>query len=217
MSRAADRYDRGMNVPTPAAFPSPEVLAPPALRTARLIVRALDDADRAACEKEYADSEEFWRPFMPSVAANDPIPVQFTQRLARLRDGWRDGSAYRFAAFAGSVYIGDAALNNIVRGAYQNADIGYRVTRAAAGRGLAFEMLSAVLTWAFTPLDQGGAGLHRVQANIMPHNHPSIKLALKLGFRQEGTARGMLHLNGAWQDHIMHAILAEEFIKPSST
>lgn len=200
-----------MAVPTPTAFPMPEVITPPVLRTARLVVRALDESDRAACEKEYADSEEFWRPFMPSVAANDPIPVQFTQRLTRMHDGWRDGSSYRFAAFAGDVYVGDCALNNIVRGAYQNADMGYRVTRASAGKGLAREMLTAVLSWAFTPIEKGGAGLHRIQANIMPHNAASLKLAARIGFRQEGVAKGMLHLGGAWQDHIMHALLAEEF------
>jgi ribosomal-protein-alanine N-acetyltransferase len=30
------------------------------------------------------------------------------------------------------------------------------------------------------------------------------------GFRREGLARRLLKINGVWEDHVLHALLAEE-------
>jgi ribosomal-protein-alanine N-acetyltransferase len=32
----------------------------------------------------------------------------------------------------------------------------------------------------------------------------------KLGFREEGLRRGLVHVNGAWRDHLCYALTAEE-------
>ncbi len=54
-------------------------------------------------------------------------------------------------------------------------------------------------------------GLHRIEANIMPANTPSRTLARRLGFREEGYARGYLAIAGKWEDHIHYVMLAEEY------
>ena len=191
---------------------------PVELRTTRLLIRAIREDDRLACITAFADSREFWRPWMPTVNNGDPPEVQFEKRIDRSAKGWADGSAFRFVAFAldTNEYAGDCALNNVVRGAYQNADMGWRICRDRAGKGFAREMLRAVISWAFSPMGENenltpGAGLHRIQANVMPTNEPSLKLARALGFRQEGYARSFLNLDGAWRDHVMFAIVAEEW------
>jgi ribosomal-protein-alanine N-acetyltransferase len=67
------------------------------------------------------------------------------------------------------------------------------------------ESLRLILAAAFGPI-----GLHRIQAAIMPHNEPSIRVAEKAGFQREGYARRYLKLNGKWEDHYLYAILADD-------
>jgi ribosomal-protein-alanine N-acetyltransferase len=37
-----------------------------------------------------------------------------------------------------------------------------------------------------------------------------MRLLLKVGFRREGLARGLVCINGRWQDHIVFALLADD-------
>ena len=46
------------------------------------------------------------------------------------------------------------------------------------------------------------AGLHRVEANVMPRNRPSLRVLEKNGFINEGLSRCYLNINGVWEDHI---------------
>ncbi|KNF08661.1 acetyltransferase [Gottschalkia purinilytica] len=52
-------------------------------------------------------------------------------------------------------------------------------------------------------------GLHRIEANIMPKNKPSLRVVGKLGFYNEGLARKYLKINGVWEDHI-HMVLLND-------
>ena len=78
-----------------------------------------------------------------------------------------------------------------------------------ARQGLATEGVIAMLDLAFAP-EPAGLGLHRVQANIIPHNAPSLRVAEKAGFRREGLALAYLNIAGEWRDHLMFAKLADE-------
>ena len=49
--------------------------------------------------------------------------------------------------------------------------------------------------------------LHRIEANIMPHNKPSLELAKRLGFEYEGLAKKYLKINGKWEDHVHMTII----------
>jgi [ribosomal protein S5]-alanine N-acetyltransferase len=107
--------------------------------------------------------------------------------------------------------VGIVNLNEIVRGAFDNAYLGYYAMAGKTGRGLMTEALFAVLSIAFN-----GIGLHRVEANIQPENYPSIALAQRIGFRLEGFSPRYLFLEGAWRDHQRWAITAEEFFQPDA-
>jgi ribosomal-protein-alanine N-acetyltransferase len=37
-----------------------------------------------------------------------------------------------------------------------------------------------------------------------------MRLLERVGFRREGLARGLVCINGRWQDHIVFALLAED-------
>lgn len=104
--------------------------------------------------------------------------------------------------------VGFFNLSAIVRGAFNSAYASWYVNLEFAGRGFGTEGVRALLDLAFSqPL---GLGLHRVQANIIPANTASIRLAQRVGFRREGLAERYLHIAGRWQDHVMYARTTEE-------
>ncbi|MFI6147795.1 GNAT family N-acetyltransferase [Streptomyces sp. NPDC051109] len=100
-------------------------------------------------------------------------------------------------------------INNIVYGAFDCGALGYGAFAHAAGRGLFREALGLVVTHAFTPGDEGGLGLHRLEANVQPGNAASLALVRGAGFRREGFSPDFLFVDGAWRDHERWAITAE--------
>ena len=131
--------------------------------------------------------------------------------IVRDRDEWAADRMYAFAIVerATERIRGRVGLANIVRGAWDNATIGYFVDEEVNGRGYATEAVGLALAFAFGP-----ARLHRVQAAVMPHNTRSARVLAKNGFRREGFAPRYLRLAGGWRDHDLFAITAEEFRAP---
>jgi ribosomal-protein-alanine N-acetyltransferase len=54
-------------------------------------------------------------------------------------------------------------------------------------------------------------GLERIEAGCIPGNMRSIRLLEAIGFRQEGIMRGYLEIDGRRQDHILFAMLRQDF------
>jgi ribosomal-protein-alanine N-acetyltransferase len=102
--------------------------------------------------------------------------------------------------------VGRVSLDNVVRGAWQNATLGYFVGQEHNGRGIATHAVVDAVRFAFRDI-----GLHRVQAGVMPRNVASIRVVEKAGFRYEGLSPRYLQINGVWEDHNMYAITVEEW------
>ncbi|WP_433501226.1 GNAT family N-acetyltransferase [Sphaerimonospora sp. CA-214678] len=98
---------------------------------------------------------------------------------------------------------GTVNINSIIRGRLQSASLGYAAFAPSAGRGYMSEGLALVLRYAFQRLR-----LHRLEAQIQPDNHASIKMVRRLGFRYEGYSPELLFIDGAWCDHERWAITA---------
>ncbi len=170
------------------------------------------EADRAEFVRAMADSDEHLRPWMPRRQGDESFDAWFSRSLERAGREWRDGIGVRLFGFLEDGRMAGAfSLNNIVRGAFQNADAGWMVIADCLRRGIATEGVTALLDLALTSAPHG-LGLHRVQANIIPRNVASLRVARKCGFREEGLAKAMLMMDGAWQDHIMFAKLADEHV-----
>ncbi len=97
-------------------------------------------------------------------------------------------------------------VNEIVRGLFQSAYLGYAGVAAYAGQGYMREGLEVVLARAFT-----GWGLHRLEANIQPANQASIALVRGAGFVREGFSERYLKIGGRWRDHERWAIRVEQW------
>jgi ribosomal-protein-alanine N-acetyltransferase len=97
-------------------------------------------------------------------------------------------------------------INDVIRGNFQSASLGYYAFAPYAGRGLMRAGLLLVLKQAFQKLK-----LHRLEANIQPDNRASIALVKRCGFVREGFSRRLVKVRGRWQDHERWAILSEDF------
>jgi [ribosomal protein S5]-alanine N-acetyltransferase len=116
------------------------------------------------------------------------------------------GAGYHFAVVLDNRIVGRIDLSNVVRRVWQNATLGYWIAEEHGGNGYATAAVRQVTDFAF-----GSAGLHRLQAAVMPRNGASLRVLEKAGFRREGLAARYLRINGAWEDHILLAITLEEW------
>jgi [ribosomal protein S5]-alanine N-acetyltransferase len=99
-------------------------------------------------------------------------------------------------------------LSQIFRGNFQNAYLGYYIGAKFAGQGLMSEAISLILRFAFREL-----GLHRIEANVQPHNLSSLAVLRKNGFTKEGFSRRYLKISKRWRDHERWAIIAEDWVE----
>jgi [ribosomal protein S5]-alanine N-acetyltransferase len=106
----------------------------------------------------------------------------------------------------GGEAVGSISLFEIVHRSRKVGVVGYLIGAPFFRQGYATEALQLVLRFAFRQLK-----LHRIEANIQPHNVASLALVKRAGFICEGRARGFLKIAGQWRDHQRWAILAEDW------
>jgi ribosomal-protein-alanine N-acetyltransferase len=145
-------------------------------------------------------SRELHHPWVAPPDSPDAFAT-YLQRLAR-----EDCEGRLICLQQTGALVGVINLNNIIRGAFQSAFLGYYAFAPVAGQGLMREGLALMLTYAFQELQ-----LHRVEANIQPGNHASLALVQRCGFTKEGFSRRYLQVNGEWRDHERWALLAEDW------
>lgn len=102
--------------------------------------------------------------------------------------------------------VGQVSLGAITRGPLQSAYTGYWIAANATGHGYGTEAIGLMLNHTFTTL-----ALHRVEANIQPHNTPSRIVAQRNGFKLEGFSPRYLKIAGDWADHERWAITIEDW------
>ncbi len=155
-----------------------------------------------------------WNPAPPP--GEDPSSItEVSKTVLRQRRDWKRGASFVFMMALReqpSHFIGKIALSGVMRGAMYGAYLGYWMDEDFLGKGLVTEGIAAVLDFAF-----GAAGLHRIQAAIMPRNKRSLRVIEKLGFRQEGLAERYLQIAGKWEDHLIFAKTREEHEAKSDT
>lgn len=126
---------------------------------------------------------------------------------------WQLGTGYGFGIFVdgGRTFAGELNVNNVQRGPFQSAYVGYWIDQAQAGNSYVPEACVLLFGFAFDEL-----GLHRLQISIIPRNMASRRVAEKLELRDEGTALRYLEINGVWEDHVRYGITAEDWFDKRS-
>ncbi|MCP5179795.1 MAG: GNAT family N-acetyltransferase [Pseudomonadales bacterium] len=156
----------------------------------RIYLRRLQAADRepflAMCHASRALHHPWISPPMS--------PRAFDAYVARLQQ--EDHAGFLVCDKQTHAIAGVINLNNIVRGTFLSASLGYYCAAGFTGQGYMEEGLNRVCDYAFRTM-----GLHRLEANIQPDNSRSIRLVQRCGFRREGLSPAFLFIEGAWRDH----------------
>lgn len=120
----------------------------------------------------------------------------------------REGSGMRWGITlkdSGKVIGSCGFLNRSPK--HYRAEVGFELSKAYWGKGIAAEALEAVVKYGFRHLE-----LERIEALIEPANLPSQKLVEKTGFMQEGLLRHYEYTCGKFDDLYMYSILKEDLI-----
>ncbi|MBO0997425.1 GNAT family N-acetyltransferase [Bacillus sp. SD075] len=100
--------------------------------------------------------------------------------------------------------IGSCGFLNMVTN-HHRAEIGYELSKAHWGKGIASEALEAVVMYGYRHFH-----LERIQALIEPDNYPSQKLVEKQGFSREGLLRHYEYTCGKFDDLYMYSLIKED-------
>ena len=175
------------------------------VRTERLLLRplAMADADALLAYRGRDDVSRYV-PFEPM--SRDDIVERIAGRWARteLTD---EGQALTLGAQLAETgeLAGDVVLFWHSR-EHAGGELGYVFNPALGGRGYATEAASAMLRLGFSEL-----GLHRIVARIDERNEPSLRVARRLGMRQEARLVRNERFKGEWSTEVDFAMLAEEW------
>ncbi|WP_438447306.1 GNAT family N-acetyltransferase [Gorillibacterium sp. sgz5001074] len=176
------------------------------LNAERVYIRGLELGDVDALLNLRLSNREFLQPFEPAASDSHFTTEGQLEVLEKVRVSWRQDAAYGFGIFLqeDDRLIGRVNLSNVVRGAWESCTMGYFLDQRHNGRGLMTEAVRLAVGFAF-----GHAGLHRVQAAVMPRNEGSKRVLEKAGFRYEGFAEYYLKINGVWEHHHLYSITQE--------
>ncbi|AUN31505.1 GNAT family N-acetyltransferase [Niveispirillum cyanobacteriorum] len=186
------------------------LLSPPPLRVdgPNVFIRPAQPRDWKQWAEIREASREFLVPWEPTWPPDALTQTAFNRRLRRQAAEWRDDETYSFLTFEqrSELVVGGIGLTNVRRGVAQMGSMGYWVGRPYARRGYTSEAARLMLSFAF-----GQLGLHRVEAACLPTNQASSGVLEKVGFTKEGYARAYLRINDKWADHILYAILRDDW------
>jgi [ribosomal protein S5]-alanine N-acetyltransferase len=184
---------------------------PSTLECGDLVLRPLRQRDKAewsALRRRNAAWLRPWEATQPDRGARLPT---YREMVASLNAQARAGHtlpwviAVRLPQVRQPVMAGQLTVAGIQWGSALTASLGYWIDSARAGQGLVPTAVALAVDHCFKDL-----GLHRLEINIRPENHASLRVVEKLGFRDEGLRRGYLHIDGGWADHRTFALTAEE-------
>lgn len=170
-----------------------------------LTLRPLQRQDRAAWDRMRHEEADWLRPWEATLPGGSGPVAPFHRVRRGLDRAARQGFIVPFAVDVDGDLVGQMHLFDIVWGSRCTGTAGYWIARSATGRGIATWSLAMLIDFALRE-----AGLHRVEVNVRPENVRSLAVVRRLGLREEGLRRGLVHVDGQWRDHVGFAVTAEE-------
>jgi RimJ/RimL family protein N-acetyltransferase len=172
--------------------------------TARLTIRALRPDDGADIHAIYAD------PDVSRYLYTEPMDADASRRYAAERADpvvTTDGDGVNLAGELRATHRVVATFYlHLASAAHSQGEIGYVVSPAYAGQGLATEGARAMLAIGFDRW-----GLHRMVGRCDARNLASAAVLRRIGMREEALFRENEWVKGEWTDEAVFAILADEW------
>lgn len=148
--------------------------------TKRLKLKVLDKTYAGLVLDYYYRNKEFLEEWEPTKVdefyTKEYQEVQFNKELINIESN----NSFRIWIFKkndDSRIIGSVGFNNIIRGAFLSCHLGYKLDKDEIDKGYITEAVRKGIEIMFNE-----HGLHRIEANIMPKNKRSLRVAEKLIF-----------------------------------
>lgn len=146
----------------------------------------------------------YLREWMPWVDATR-LPEDTAQYIESARKQWAGQECITACMLYRGAICGMVDLHGISR-LNRKAAIGYWLSAPLQGRGLMTRAVRAMVDYGF-----GGLGLHRIEIRAAVDNRRSRLIPERLGFHQEGVARGAQKLYDRYLDLVVYSMLAPEW------
>ena len=167
-------------------------------QASRVYLRKVTRQDEAEFIELMRESQSLHEPWI-SPPTNAVMYRYYMQRINR-----DDHEGFLICRRQDDRITGVININNIVRGSFLSASLGYYAGAPFHGQGYMVEGLNMLVKHAFSTM-----GLHRLEANIQSENTRSLNLVARCGFVKEGFSKGFLYIDGAWRDHERWCRVAE--------
>lgn len=173
----------------------------------RIFLRPQRGKDWRAWSRLRLSSRDFLAPWEPTWPADALTRHAYRRRVKAQLIESRQGLGYTLHIFRHQDHalLGAITLGQIRRGVALTATLGYWIGEPYARQGYMAEAMELIMRFGFREL-----GLHRLEAACLPSNDASQALLKRLGFVEEGIARGYLRIAGEWRDHLLFARLADD-------
>lgn len=175
------------------------------VETERLTIRLADVAEAPEIVRYYRENLDFFQPYSPTFTDEQLDQAAWHEQIIERHLEYARRESFRafiFERTAPDRIAGNINLTQVVRGAFDSCVLGYNLAEKMQGRGYMTEAVRAVVQFAFSEWN-----LHRVAAAYMPRNERSAAVLARCGFKVEGHAARYLRINGAWEDHVLTALL----------
>jgi [ribosomal protein S5]-alanine N-acetyltransferase len=169
------------------------------LFTGRLILKVPSEAEAQALFDFYQKNRSYLKKWFVDQPEDVYELLYIAQNLEKSLQKHKESKEVKFFIFLKEnpgKLAGELNFSNIIMGGFLSCCTGYHLDEHLQGKGIMTEALNAGVSYMFAK-----KGLHRIEANIMPDNIASQRVAIKAGFYKEGISARYLRINGRWEDH----------------
>lgn len=174
-------------------------------QTSRLILRVLDESRAEEVLAFYQAGEVSFAQFEPARPEGYLTTEYHSMVLRGEAAGFLNGTHARYYFSLKedpNILIGTVSLTNILKGAFQSCQLGYKLLPDYRGQGFATEAARHLTDAIFREQN-----LHRIEAFTLADNLPSIGLLTRLGFSFESVATSVILLKNGFTDHCRYYLI----------
>jgi RimJ/RimL family protein N-acetyltransferase len=183
------------------------------IHTARLVLRCWEPSDGPLLSIVAAANKRHLTPWVPWARHEPQTPERKAQVLRAFRGRFDLGQDFSYGAFdpADGSIVGGVGLHT--RASEGGLEVGYWVDQGRTRQGFGSEMAASLTRVGIELL-----GAVRIELHTDPENEPSRRVALRLGFREEGVLRARVknptdddsESSGTWRESVVYTLLASE-------
>jgi ribosomal-protein-serine acetyltransferase len=168
-------------------------------------LRLLEEADADELHRLIEANRAYLAAWMPWAADQTPEGtrefIALTRRQAEAREG------FQAALVSDGTIVGMAGFH-AVNWPHRSGTIGYWLDEGHQGRGLMTRAVRDLVDYAFTEWE-----LHRVEIRAATQNRRSRAIPERLGFREEGVLREAERIGDRYNDLVVYAMLAPDWVE----